>query len=399
MTTTTTTKNKILRTIVTVPENERALVMRNGRFVDILLPGRHVLSRLRGRIDVESFDIGQFFNPKAAAALIAARPGLMARHLTEVRTGANEVAVIYRDGLPFWGQMPNRVARLWTDAGPWTVERVDVLAELDALPVLRKVATQQTAAVRLTTEALGLDKAVHRVEVAQSQQGILYVDNAFARVLGAGSYAFWSIGRTIAVKIVDLRLNAIDVPGQEILTRDRVSIRVNIAAAYRVADPVKAVDGAKDFADVLYRALQHAFRQSLGSKTLDAILADKVAVDAEAADVVRQQMAAIGVEVTDIAVKDVILPGEIRAILNRVVEAQKEAEANVIRRREETNATRSLLNTARVMEENPVMLRLKELEALETIAGKVQNLVVHNGTQGLLEGVASLRPAISGPTG
>ncbi|NJM30387.1 MAG: slipin family protein, partial [Rhizobiales bacterium] len=91
--------------------------------------------------------------------------------------------------------------------------------------------------------------------------------------------------------------------------------------------------------------------------------------------------------------KDVILPGDMRDILNKVVAAEKEAEAQVIRRREETNATRSLLNTAKVMAENPVMLRLKELEALEKIADKVQTLTVHNGTEGLLKDIVSLRGA------
>ena len=104
-------------------------------------------------------------------------------------------------------------------------------------------------------------------------------------------------------------------------------------------------------------------------------------------------MAEIGVEVSDIALKDVILPGEMREILNQVVSAEKQAEANIIRRREETNATRSLLNTAKVMAENPVMLRLKELEALEAIAGKVERLTVHNGTGGLLNDLVKLREA------
>ena len=86
-----------------------------------------------------------------------------------------------------------------------------------------------------------------------------------------------------------------------------------------------------------------------------------------------------------------ILPGEMREILNRVVEAEKAAEANVIRRREETAATRARLNTATVMQENPVMLRLKELEALNELAGKVDKLTVHNGTSGLLNDLVQLR--------
>jgi regulator of protease activity HflC (stomatin/prohibitin superfamily) len=154
---------------------------------------------------------------------------------------------------------------------------------------------------------------------------------------------------------------------------------------------VKAVTAVKDFEEALHRALQLAFRRTLGALTLDALLADKVAVDAEAAEAVRAEMAALGVEVGAIALKDVVLPGEVRDILARVVAAEKEAEANVIRRREETNATRSLLNTAKVMAENPVMLRLKELEALEAIASKVERLTVHNGTAGLLGDIVRLR--------
>ena len=193
------------------------------------------------------------------------------------------------------------------------------------------------------------------------------------------------------MKVVDLRRQSLDVAGQEILTRDRVTLRVNLAADYQVIDAVKAATTVKDHADALYRALQFAFRKSLGRKSLDEILADKVTAEAEAIAEVRSAMAAIGLMVGEIAIKDVILPGEMRDILNKVVAAEKEAEANVIRRREETNATRSLLNTARVMSENPVMLRLKELEALSDIAGKVERLTIHNGTAGLMNDIVRLR--------
>jgi regulator of protease activity HflC (stomatin/prohibitin superfamily) len=198
-------------------------------------------------------------------------------------------------------------------------------------------------------------------------------------------------GRKHEVRQVDMRWQTKEVTGQEILTKDRVSIRVNLTAVFRVTDAVKAVTAVRDHQEALHRALQLAFRKTLGAMTLDRLLAEKGMVDAEAAETVRAEMAGIGIEVGEIALKDVILPGEMRDILNGVVAAQKEAEANVIRRREETNATRSLLNTAKVMAENPVMLRLKELEALETIAGKVERLTVHNGTEGLLSDLVKLR--------
>ncbi len=220
--------------------------------------------------------------------------------------------------------------------------------------------------------------------------GLLTVGGVFKGTLEPGVHLFWNTGRPVTVKLIDTRWTVHDVTGQEVLTADRVTIRVNIAANYRVTDPQVAASAVDDFAEALHRALQFAFRKTLGARTLDQLLAEKVTVDAEAADKVRTEMAGIGIEVGEIALKDVILPGEMREILNRVVAAEKEAEANVIRRREETAATRALLNTAKVMAENPVMLRLKELEALDGIAGKVGNLTVLGGTEGLMNGLVKL---------
>ena len=184
--------------------------------------------------------------------------------------------------------------------------------------------------------------------------------------------------------LVKVTMQPLEIAGQEILTKDRVSIRVNISAQYRVLDAVKAKTSVKDFAEHLYRALQFAVRQSLGRKTLDEILAEKVDIDPAIADAVRATMAAIGLEVGPIAIKDIVLPGEMRDILNQVVAAEKQAQANLIRRREETAATRSLLNTARLMEENPILVRLKELETLEKLSEKVEKISVSGGFDGLL---------------
>jgi len=90
----------------------------------------------------------------------------------------------------------------------------------------------------------------------------------------------------------------------------------------------------------------------------------------------------LGIEVGEIGVKDVILPGDVRELLNKVVEAERVAKANLIRRQEETAATRSLLNTARLMEDNPLLLKLKELEALERLVEKVGRIDLHATGQG-----------------
>ncbi|MCJ2188316.1 slipin family protein [Novosphingobium beihaiensis] len=365
---------------VLINEDERAVWLYKGEVRGILGSGEHVLPNWDGSLQVDVCKLVQpMFVSTYAQALLEKLPEDAARHLTVVRTGENEIAVIERDGMLHTVLAPDTKVILWTDAGPWKTRLVDIgeAAQVDP-KLLRRL------------QRAGKGQLVSQFEVEDGKVGLLIMDGVLAGELQAGVYGYWNPGRKVTVRQVDLKRQSLDVSGQEILTRDRVTLRVNIAAEYRVADPLKAVTSVKDYADALYRALQYAFRKTLGALTLDQILEQKITVDAEAAEKVRADMEAIGLEVSEIALKDVILPGDMREILNQVVSAQKEAEANVIRRREETNATRSLLNTAKVMAENPVMLRLKELEALESIAGKVDKLTVLNGTSGLMNDLVKL---------
>ncbi len=364
---------------ITVQENQRLIALNKGQFMGILEPGEHRVRSKEMRMDVHDLNTPEFTSP-LSQALFRERPDLVEMHLTEVRTGEDEIAIILRDGRIKGVLKPDSRRVFWTDAGPWTIESVDISASLDVDAGLAK---------RLTRA--GATESVAAFEVTDGFVGLMSVEGAFERVLQPGTHRFWGVGRKITVKLVDMRWRSHDVTGQEILTADRVTLRVNLAADFRVTDPVLAATAVKDFEEALHRALQFAFRKTLGAKTLDQLLGEKVSVDAEAADQVRAEMTAVGVEVGAISLKDVILPGEMRDILNGVVAAEKEAEANVIRRREETNATRSLLNTAKVMAENPVMLRLKELEALEVIAGKVERLTVNSGTDGLMNDLVRLR--------
>ncbi len=366
---------------VLIDENERAVWLYKGEVRGILGAGEHVLKNRDGSLRIERQPLGQMlFKSAYEQAVLDKLPVDAATHLTVVRTAENEIAVIERDGIINTILGPDDKLILWTDAGPWKATTVDIAAS-----------PRVEAKLLQRLQKAGKTLLVARVEIDEGKTALVSIDGRMTERLEPGAYGYWNPGRKVAAKLVDLTRQALDVTGQEVLTRDRVTLRINISAEYRVADPLLAVSSVKDFADALYRALQLAFRKTLGALTLDQILEQKGLVDAEAADKVRADMASIGVEVSDIALKDVILPGEMREILNQVVAVQKEAEANVIRRREETNATRSLLNTAKVMAENPVMLRLKELEALESIAGKVERLTVTNGTEGLLNDLVRLR--------
>jgi regulator of protease activity HflC (stomatin/prohibitin superfamily) len=193
----------------------------------------------------------------------------------------------------------------------------------------------------------------------------------------------------VQVLQVDLRERSADVTGQEIMTADKVTLRLNALVTFKVADPVKAVVEVEDHAQALHRQAQLALRAVVGTRELDALLADKDGVARELHDMVRSRAASFGLEVTGLGIRDVILPGEMKEILNRVTTARKAAEAALITRREETAAIRSQANTARVFEANPTLMRLRELEVLEKVAEKA-NLSVVLGDGGLADRVVKL---------
>src|SRR6202045_4295003 len=181
------------------------------------------------------------------------------------------------------------------------------------------------------------------------------------------------------------------------LTRDRSALRVTLTAFRRIVDPERVVATVPDVDAWLYRLVPLAIREAVAGRTLDEVLQAKATLDAELRTYVRDRVADSGVEVTELGVKDVILPGETRELVNKGVEAERVAKANLIRRQEETAATRSLLNTAKLMEDNPLLLRLKELESLERLGGKGGRIDLHagdgQGLDALLTRLVRFRPA------
>jgi regulator of protease activity HflC (stomatin/prohibitin superfamily) len=299
-------------TRVTVSETERMLVLRNGRFDAILGPGEHRLKRRNLQREVHRLDRLRFVSPYDRA-LYRERPDLAEAHLTEMRAGADEACLVLRDGRPAAIVRPEDRAVYWTDAGPWDVARI-ALGETLALP--------EGLAKRLV--AVGLTDAFQAVEVAEGHVGMLTVDGLACGRLGPGTHAFWKIGRRVGVRHIDLRLRTHEVTGQEILTGDRVTIRVNLTAVFRVTDPERAVAAVHDFEEALHRALQLAFRRTLGALTLDRLAGrESVGRRPGGRGGAQPRWPGSGIELGEIALKDVILPGEMRDILTAVVAAEK----------------------------------------------------------------------------
>jgi len=219
--------------------------------------------------------------------------------------------------------------------------------------------------------------------------GVLFLDGRFADTLEPGLWAFWKGAAEVRVVEVDLREATIDVPGQEIMSADKVTLRLNALATYKVTDPRRAVCTADDYKQALYREAQLVLRAVVGARELDALLADKESVAAEAAALLAPRASALGLEVVSVGIRDLILPGDMKELMNKVMEARKAAEANLITRREETAALRSQANTAKLLAESPMLMRLRELEVLEKVVAS-GNLNVVLGEKGLLDRVVNL---------
>jgi regulator of protease activity HflC (stomatin/prohibitin superfamily) len=366
--------NRYLFTLrVTVKDGERALLTRNGRFERVLGPGLHRLFDPARELSVELCPIVRAeISADRYAVLKSARPETAAELFEAVETRADELAIVSLDGRPTQLMGPWQTRVYWKVATRVDVERIDVAND-------PKVAPRHLAMVARERNTL---MAEHVVE--NHEAGLLFVEGRFVERLAPGRHAFWTAGRKIEVKRLDLRPQAVEITAQEMLTKDRIALRVTLTAFRRIVDPERAVGTVADVDGWLYRLVQFAIREAVADRTLDEVLSAKTTLDEELRTYVRERIAETGIEVTELGVKDVILPGEIRELVNKVVEAERIAKANLIRRQEETAATRSLLNTARLMEENPLLLRLKELESLERLVEKVGRIDLHAGEgQGL----------------
>lgn len=364
--------HSLLYFTIVVKDGERALLSRDGCLERMLGPGRHRLFDPKRALQAEVFRVVRAdIAPDRADVVADARPDIAEQAFERISTGPDEVAIVSFDGLPSVVLPPLTRRAFWK-----VVTRIDV-ERIDTRGILR-LSSDQAHRMDLTMSSVAMAAVVSEQEAA-----LLFVDGKLVERLAPGQHAFWKIGREIKIVRLDLRQQTVDVTAQEILTKDRVGIRVTLSAQYRIVDAEKAGATASDVPAMLYRLVQFAVRESIASRTLDDILAARDTLDREIREKVSPQAADLGVELVQLGIKDVILPGEIRELMNRVIDAEKQAKANLIRRQEETAATRSLLNTARLMEENPLLLRLKELETLEKLVEKVGRIDLHSGGPGV----------------
>jgi regulator of protease activity HflC (stomatin/prohibitin superfamily) len=357
---------------------ELGLVFRDGEFARLLGPGRRWIIDLLGRMQV------QIVSQRA--------PWLVHEQLDQiVKSGAlagralildlkdHERALVWIDGR-FSHILPPGQHAFWTGQREVRAEVVDA----------RTVRFEHKELPAIVGRGVEIARVLDVCQVEPGHAGVLLVDGKHVETLAPGRYALWKNVAAVKLVALDLRETVLDVAGQEIMTADKVTLRINAGVTYRIVDPVRVVSATDDVRQALYREVQHALRAAIGARELDALLVGKDEAAREVEQVLRGRAAELGLALASVGIRDIVLPGDMRELMNKVTEAKKAAEANLIVRREETAAIRSQANTAKLLVENPTLMRLRELEVLEKIASAGNLKVVLGGEQRLADRVTNL---------
>ena len=361
---------------IRIKAHERGLLFRNGEFVAVLGEGVHwyldPLFRLRARV----------VSPRDPWLIhedldLIVKSGKLAGEAIVLDLSDNERALVWID---------ERFARI---LGPglyalWTTERRVRVETVDARTM--QLVHGELAAIVRSPEACTM---LEVLDVEPGHAGLWFRDGGYQGTLAPGTYAFWKGVGTLRLHHIDLREQVLDISGQEIMTADKVTLRLNALITYRITDALRSVSESEAAGQALYRSAQLALREAVGAKDLDTLLVSKDALARELSALIQPRAVELGIAVVRAGIKDVILPGDMKELMNKVTEARKAAEASLVTRREETAAMRMQANTAKILESSPTLMKLKELEVLEKVAGKA-NLTVVLGEEGLANRVVKL---------
>jgi regulator of protease activity HflC (stomatin/prohibitin superfamily) len=285
----------------TVRKHERGILLRNGDFERFLAPAVYRFFDPQRRLAVERFDLTEpKFEHRLVDYLVRWQPEAVEDQFLSVETGAGQIAVIYRNGHPWTFVAPERRALYWKGVVRVTAELIDVAANL---VVPRRIA-QSCITERQAKRSSAFDSAVVVREIPEAHVGLLFVDGQLVRELDPGVHAFWKIGRNLRIELVDLRVKALEVSEQELLTKDKESLRVNLNASYRFRDVQLTVRSVRDPVEFLYKEIQLGLRSAVAKRSLDALLEHKGSLDRDVFARVHDKLAALGIDLTEIGVNE-----------------------------------------------------------------------------------------------
>ena len=211
-------------------------------------------------------------------------------------------------------------------------------------------------------------------QIDEYQRGLLFTRGKFSRIINTG----WTIVLPIiqSCRKVDIRTKAVDVPEQDAITKDNVSVRINAVIYYKVFDASKAILAVENYYYAVSQLAQTTMRNAVGSVTLDELLSSREKISDEICKIIDAATDPWGIKVENVELKDVSLPEEMKRVIAKVAEAEREKMAVITKAKGEVEASNNLAEAAKIMAETPGALHLRTLSTINDVSSDQSNTII-----------------------
>ncbi len=211
-------------------------------------------------------------------------------------------------------------------------------------------------------------------QINQYERGVLFTIGKYTKILNPG----WRIVLPIihSYKKVDIRTKAVDVPEQDAITKDNVSVRINAVIYYKIFDASKAILEVENFYYAVSQLAQTTMRNLVGSVSLDELLSEREKISTEICKIIDEATDPWGIKVENVELKDISLPEEMKRVIAKIAEAQREREAVITKSTGEVEASKNLAEAAEIMSKTPGALHLRTLATINDISSDQSNTII-----------------------
>lgn len=211
-------------------------------------------------------------------------------------------------------------------------------------------------------------------QINQYERGVLFTIGKYTKILNPG----WRIVIPIihSYKKVDIRTKAVDVPEQDAITKDNVSVRINAVIYYKIFDASKAILEVENFYYAVSQLAQTTMRNLVGSVSLDELLSEREKISTEICKIIDEATDPWGIKVENVELKDISLPEEMKRVIAKIAEAQREREAVITKSTGEVEASKNLAEAAEIMSKTPGALHLRTLATINDVSSDQSNTII-----------------------
>ena len=211
-------------------------------------------------------------------------------------------------------------------------------------------------------------------QIDEYERGVKFTTGKFTKMMEPG----WRLVLPIfqSYKKVDIRTKAVDVPEQEAITRDNVSVKINAVIYYKVFDASKAILAVENFRYAVSQLAQTTMRNAVGAVSLDELLGEREKISTEICNLIDQATDPWGIKVENVELKDISLPEEMKRVLAKAAEAEREKLAVITKAAGEVEASKNLAKAAEIMSSTPGALHLRTLSTLNDVSSDQSNTII-----------------------